>query len=45
MSKRKSAPALPKTHPVLRDDIRCEMPSWLKRAVNAGQSVEFFRLG
>nr|WP_152624273.1 hypothetical protein [Cupriavidus sp. IDO] len=22
-----------------------EMSSWLKRAVNAGQSVEFFRIG
>ncbi|CAM3392970.1 MULTISPECIES: H-NS family nucleoid-associated regulatory protein [Cupriavidus] len=26
-------------------DGQGEMPSWLKRAVNAGQSVEFFRVG
>ncbi len=26
-------------------DGQGEMPSWLKRAVNAGQSVEFFGLG
>ncbi|BDB30667.1 hypothetical protein Tamer19_51020 [Cupriavidus sp. TA19] len=26
-------------------DGQGEMPSWLKRAVNAGQSVEFFRIG
>ena len=26
-------------------DGQGEMPSWLKRAVNAGQSVEFFRFG
>ncbi|WER50436.1 H-NS family nucleoid-associated regulatory protein [Cupriavidus sp. WKF15] len=25
-------------------DGQGEMPSWLKRAVNAGQSVEFFRV-
>lgn len=26
-------------------DGQGEMPSWLKRAVNAGQSVEFYRVG
>ncbi|WP_035828219.1 H-NS family nucleoid-associated regulatory protein, partial [Cupriavidus sp. SK-4] len=26
-------------------DGQGEMPSWLKRAVNAGQGVEFFRVG
>ncbi|CAG9170996.1 hypothetical protein LMG23992_01903 [Cupriavidus laharis] len=26
-------------------DGQGEMPSWLKRAVNAGQSVAFFRVG
>ncbi|QUN32631.1 H-NS histone family protein (plasmid) [Cupriavidus sp. KK10] len=27
------------------DDGAGEMPDWLRRAVNAGQSVEHFRLG
>ncbi|MFS8980903.1 H-NS family nucleoid-associated regulatory protein [Cupriavidus necator] len=26
-------------------DGQGEMPDWLRRAVNAGQSVEFFRVG
>ncbi len=26
-------------------DEQGEMPDWLRRAVNAGQSVEFFRVG
>ncbi|WP_432260218.1 H-NS histone family protein [Cupriavidus sp. TMH.W2] len=26
-------------------DGQGEMPDWLRRAVNAGQSMEFFRLG
>ncbi|MFC4521473.1 H-NS family nucleoid-associated regulatory protein [Cupriavidus pinatubonensis] len=26
-------------------DGQGEMPTWLRRAVNAGQSVEFFRIG
>ena len=26
-------------------DGQGEMPSWLKRAVNAGQSLEFYRVG
>ncbi|WP_455289287.1 H-NS family nucleoid-associated regulatory protein [Cupriavidus necator] len=26
-------------------DGQGEMPDWLRRAVNAGQSVEFFRIG
>ncbi|ODV44339.1 DNA-binding protein [Cupriavidus sp. UYMMa02A] len=26
-------------------DGQGEMPTWLQRAVNAGQSVEFFRVG
>ncbi|MGT2509177.1 H-NS histone family protein [Cupriavidus basilensis] len=28
-----------------RWDGQGEMPGWLRRAVNAGQSVEFFRVG
>ncbi|WP_454739454.1 H-NS family nucleoid-associated regulatory protein [Cupriavidus necator] len=29
----------------MRWDGQGEMPDWLRRAVNAGQSVEFFRIG